>query len=105
MSFQAMLTGLQALAVANNAKLGNALSQWEQRPTEFIIDMADKGATFITTEYGKRLAYSGLNDAGEQITLYFGGDFKEEAKSYNIVLFIYKGDKLDKKNCFKAVAL
>jgi hypothetical protein len=105
MSFSAMLSGLQALAIKNNAKLGTAISQWEQVSTEFIIDMADKGATFITTDYGKRLAYSGLNDAGEQQTLYFGGDFKEEAKSYQIVLFIYKGDKPDKKNCFKAVAL
>lgn len=105
MSFSAMLSGLQALATANNAKLGTAISNWEQRPTDYIIDMSDKGASFITTDYGKRLAYSGLNDAGEQQTLYFGGDFKEEAAAYQIVLFIYKGDKPDKQNCFKAVAL
>jgi hypothetical protein len=105
MSFSKMLSGLNALATANNAKLGTAISSWEQKPTDYIIDMSDKDAKIITTDYGKRLAYTGLNDAGEQITLYFGGDFTTEAKSYNIVLFIYKGDKPDKKNCFKAVAL
>lgn len=105
MSFSEMLKGLQALATENNAKLGTALSLWEQKPTEYLIDMADKGAAFITTKFGKKLAYSGLNEAGEQQTLYFSGDFTDEAKSYQIVLFIYKGDKPDKQNCFKAVAL
>jgi hypothetical protein len=105
MSFSEMLKGLQALATENNAKLGTAISNWEQKPTDYLIDMSDKGATFITTEFGKKLAYSGINDAGEQQTLYFGGDFKDEAKSYQIVLFIYKGERKDRTNCFKAVAL
>lgn len=107
MSFQSMLANLQQIAAANGAKLGTGISNWKKTPTNELVSLADKGVSLITTEYGKRLAVSGM-DGDKEVTLYFAlsGDITDETKSFEIVLLTYVGDKPEgKQNCFKAFAL
>jgi len=105
MSFATMLQNLQQIAAANGAKLGTGISNWKKTPTGEVITLGDKGVSVISTEYGKRLAVAGM-DGDREVTLYFAfSEFQEDATAYEIVLFVYTGDKTDRSNCFKAVAL